>query len=260
MSKIYLLTFGDGVKGIDHYYKQAAQRLAKQGHKTRWFSDVFIYDAQLIKKQNSQWYEKHSEFMNGNRRGFGYWIWKFQIIYLTLKKIEDNSILIYLDCGYEINIGGEKTFRNLIDLASEHNIFAWHLTDLMSSWTKNDLFEYLNIENNSLIVNSQMIQAGLQIIKKTPITSDLYRNISELCTSRNYHFIDDTPSKSPNKESFVEHRHDQSIFSCLLRIYGIGNFLKIDDYHPELWEKNLYRTDMPFQCFRNISGVPKLPT
>ena len=33
----------------------------------------------------------------------------------------------------------------------------------------------------------------------------------------NYHFVDDSPSIHPNDPSFREHRHDQSIFSLLIK-------------------------------------------
>ena len=37
------------------------------------------------------------------------------------------------------------------------------------------------------------------------------------CIATNYHFIDDSPSILKNDNSFSEHRHDQSIFSLLIK-------------------------------------------
>ncbi len=37
----------------------------------------------------------------------------------------------------------------------------------------------------------------------------------------NYHMIDDSPSIKENYNNFIEHRHDQAIFSLLLKKYNI---------------------------------------
>ena len=39
-----------------------------------------------------------------NPRGYGYWLWKSYIIKKTIEKMSDDDILLYLDCGYEIDI------------------------------------------------------------------------------------------------------------------------------------------------------------
>ena len=48
--------------------------------------------------------------------------------------------------------------------------------------------------------------------------------------SLNHHLIDDTPSKSPNFKEFIEHRHDQSIFSLLTKLYDMNIYFCKDNY------------------------------
>ena len=59
----------------------------------------------------------------------------------------------------------------------------------------------------------------------------------------NYHVIDDSPSIRKNIPGFKEHRHDQSIFSALTKIFNIFSkysLFNVIDYN------------------RNISGVSLL--
>jgi hypothetical protein len=256
---VSLLTFGDGIPELSWYYKEAAKRLASQALKSGWFHEIYVYDFEKLKHEVPEWCSLHQKFLFENRRGFGYWIWKFLIIYLVLKKIRYGDQLLYIDCGYELNVNGSKRFHEYTNAASIHSILAFEIEQPILKWTKNDLFRYFDMESYPLLSSSKQIQAGLQLIKKTPLTLDFYRNLSQLSTAEEYHLIDDSPSTTPNHESFQEHRHDQSLFTCLAKIYGIGFFPFYEDYWPDLWEKNLYRSDIPFQCLRNISGKSKLP-
>ena len=45
----------------------------------------------------------------------------------------------------------------------------------------------------------------------------------------NYHMIDDSPSLHKNLNCFIEHRHDQSIFSLLTKKYNIYSKKTLSD-------------------------------
>ena len=93
------------------------------------------------------------------------------------------------------------------------------MAHIEKEWTKTDVFEYFDLTLDSAIANSGQIEAGMQIIKKT---SDSVSLINEwLAISNDYHLVDDSPSYLPNAPSFKEHRHDQSIYSLLMKIHGI---------------------------------------
>ena len=59
----------------------------------------------------------------------------------------------------------------------------------------------------------------------------------------NYHLIDDTPSLLENTVDFREHRHDQSIYSLLLKKYNIHS------------DKNINNC---IEYIRNRTGISKL--
>ena len=57
--------------------------------------------------------------------------------------------------------------------------------------------------------------------------------------SKDFSFIDDTKSKIPNLEGFIDHRHDQSIFSILCKKEGVeevftSEFFNYDWSSPEM--------------------------
>ena len=58
----------------------------------------------------------------------------------------------------------------------------------------------------------------------------------------NFHLADDTPSQSNNEVGFIEHRHDQSILSLLLKQYGTSVIPLEEVYRPN-W--NLYSRFYP---------------
>jgi hypothetical protein len=62
---------------------------------------------------------------------------------------------------------------------------------------------------------SGQLHSACWILEKNPNT-DFMAN-EWLNEMQHYNLIDDSPSKTPNHPSFRENRHDQSIFSCLLK-------------------------------------------
>ena len=73
-------------------------------------------------------------------------------------------------------------------------------------------------------------QAGAIALLACDETRKLAKDWYNIASSNNYHFIDDTPSVRENINGFNEHRHDQSIFSLLVKKYGLSNEINICDY------------------------------
>ena len=99
-----------------------------------------------------------------------------------------------------------------------HDILVTQLphpyTDL--NWTKADtleLFPNITIEK----LSEGQIQGGIMILKKNSYTESLVRQWKDLMAVTNLHFFDDSPSLKLNNSSFIEHRHDQSIWSLILK-------------------------------------------
>jgi len=130
--------------------------------------------------------------------------------------MNDNDVLFHMDAGCEV-LSSEESLQNideLIEKCNEHQILYTSTHLLEKVWTKMDLFNYMDL-NNEEIKNSMQAQATLIIIKKTKMTMEFVEDWYNI--SCNYNLIDDSPSKTTNDASFDEHRHDQSTFSLMLK-------------------------------------------
>lgn len=192
-------------------------------------------------------FRKHfSEYLKPGIRGFGYWSWKAQIILQTLRQMNDGDLLQYTDAGCHLNPKGRKKLDEYFLKAqlSESGILAFQaipptfhdenikLPDLRESrWCKGDLCDALGVRSSPSIMDTQTIGAGIIFIKKCDesiriVNSwlDIYKN--------NFNLIDDSKSKSENPIGFVEHRHDQSIFSILAKLNKVETVSAYDYWYP----------------------------
>ena len=211
MSSIFI-TFGGG----GHNYIQAGERLIHQEENTYLFDELILYTDHYLKSDTSFW-NKHGEFIENNKRGYGYWIWKPYIIKKTMEKMQDGDILLYLDSGCEIDIRKTNVIRDYFDLAYNEYIIGTHIA-IENGFNKMDTLLYIDaIDDNFL--NTPQNQAGALLFYVCDKTRVLVNEWYDICCY--YHMIDDTESLNKNLDSFVEHRHDQSVFSLLTKKYGV---------------------------------------
>ena len=95
---------------------------------------------------------------------------------------------------------------------------------------------------------SPQYQAGIIFIRKELKMVSLIQSWLDVY-SDDFHLADDTSSHSLNEPGFVEHRHDQSIFSLLLKRYGTSAIPAKDVYNP-YW--NLYSRYYPILNKRDL--------
>jgi len=234
--KTYFITFGAG--GQNYY--DAIERLSNQAKNTNIFDNIKAYTDTDLKMDDEFW-KKHGNFIEKNRRGYGYWVWKSYIIKKTMEKMEDGDILLYLDCGCEIHSRNNENMKKYFELVQKYPIIGTTTGCKESDFNKMDLPLCLDMVNNKYLNNYQH-QSGAILCYVFDKTRKLMNEWYEL--SCNYHFIDDSPSISGNSPSFVEHRHDQSIFSLLIKKYNM--------YYPQY---------SLFNCLtyeRNRGGVSKI--
>jgi hypothetical protein len=76
---INIVSFGSHDNYID-----AANRISNQAKKLNIFDTINIYTGDDLKKDNDFW-DKHGTFIENNKIGYGYWIWKPYLIYKTIE-------------------------------------------------------------------------------------------------------------------------------------------------------------------------------
>ena len=239
MSFKHFITF---CAGKPNYY-EAGNRLIKQATTLNLFHEISCYTEENLKSDFEFW-EKHSNFIENNPRGYGYWLWKPYVIKKTMEKLKNGDILLYLDCGCEIDITQKEKIHDYLQLPKNELIIACGPNGYYAekNWQKMDLLVKMDMVNDGFM-NSPHREAGMIMFLVCNRTIDFVNQWYELACD--YHNIDDSPSERPNDGSFVEHRHDQSIFSLLTKKY-------------DLLSQHSLRTCIDYA--RNLSGVSKYNT
>jgi hypothetical protein len=224
LSKTILISFADGS------FKARARTVYEEAANFGLFDKVTVFNFDTLSEQLKA---DHGHYMNTTPRGFGYWIWKPHIILETLNSISTDDILLYMDAGFTLNAGGQRRFRDYIELTRTHdnkllsfqNIYTEH------NWTKADLALRLDLTISSPEMMTSQLGSGLIMLQKTSSNVDMLRQWIEIATDDNYHFSDDTPSQASNHPDFQEHRHDQSIASLLRKLHGTAiTHYEVQDY------------------------------
>jgi hypothetical protein len=216
-------------------------------------------------------------------RGYGYWCWKPQIILQTLADMNDGDILQYTDAGCRLNVQGKHRLDEYFEITanSASGMLAFqtrkpdpplvydgrNLLDLRDyKWTKGDLLDYFDVRYRDDITNTPTIGAGIIFIRKCDASLSLIKKWLKTIED-NFAYIDDTPSVSQNLDGFIEHRHDQSIFSILCKINNIETLSAYEYWYPSKkkhykpdWDQLRQfpihaRRDMDYGPIRNLKNV-----
>jgi hypothetical protein len=167
-------------------------------------------------------------------RGFGYWCWRPQVVLQALRQMSDGEILLYCDVGCHLNLKGLPRLREYLSMADKYEILAFQGRSLLGTskydplhhfnsigiWTKGDVIDYFGVRDDKELLASGQYSGGVFLVKKTARTIAFYKRYLSIAMEH-FEFFDDTPSITPNLQDFVEHRHDQAVFTLLCMQYGI---------------------------------------
>lgn len=210
--KIHFLTFAS------ESLKKTLERIRQEAESSGFFDTIScMRESDLPFLYRSE----NKSILSENIRGFGYWIWKSYITKLKLEEIDTGDILVYMDVGCSINLEGEKRFYEYVDMLvkSKYSNLAFQLYQSEKMYSKGDLFKYFDVEKNKAIKNSGQLIAGVFFIRKDMNSQKLVDEWYSICHYKK-DLINDSDSIYPNDPSFIEHRHDQSIFSLLRKLKG----------------------------------------
>lgn len=219
----------------DTKYIKTLNRIKQEAINLNLFNNIFAWNENDL---DIDFVEKHMDFITKNKRGYGYWIWKPQIILQALKKTPKGSVLVYCDAGCSLNTLGINRLKEYCEMVKNHpsGILSFKLSHIEKTWTKMDLMHYFNYLKQEEL-SSYQVAATAIIIHNTDAVYKFFYKWLDTCVIDNYRYIDDSPSIIPNTEFFIEHRHDQSIFSILCKQ---NQCLIIPDetYWENAWDKN----------------------
>ena len=239
--KVIFVSFGDSIN-----YSTYLNRISKEA--TR-FSVIDTVQVFTEKDLGEDFLKSHGKFMSSNKLGYGYFIWKPQVISEALNLLNENDILIYADAGCHLNIMGQSRLNEYIQLLKKSSMICFELEHENHLYTKRKCFDIIDTDNNYF--NSKMIAATALIIKKTKSSCKLLEQWKYY--SCMYDLIDESDGKR-NHSTFQIHRYDQSILSLIAR-----NFNDICILPDETWFQNFYKNGKkyPILAVRRCGKIPK---
>jgi len=206
--KIHLITYGD------KRYADQRENFRQSALASGFFDSISIFTPLDIEESfRSQFHEIFKY-----RRGGGYWIWKPYFIKKALDQIQNDEVLIYCDAGCTINANGKPRFEEYISKLFTHpsGVIAFQLRFFEYQYTKQEIFNYFHAGQE--LVNSQHYLSGIILLRKSAQSIIMINSWLQAVYDDPWLFTD--VLKLSQHKDFVENRHDQSIWSMLVKIYG----------------------------------------
>ena len=164
--------------------------------------------------------EKNKDILSRSR-GNGYWLWKPYIINKTMiEKLKYGDYLIYTDAA----ILYMNSTRLIINFMKEHKAKIWgnKLVLKERTWTKRDALILMDADTPYYYDTNQYM-AGIQVYQKSKYAIKFIQDLLKYSQDVRIITDDNNVMGKENLPGFRENRHDQTVFSLLLKKYGEAN-------------------------------------
>lgn len=196
-----------------------------------------------------EFYKEHGSFVSDNQRGFGYWLWKPFVVLKKLNDIPVGDVIIYADIGCELSPQGGAVFSDYMKLLNSQNIVCFNTGNGNQElcWTKKELIDYFNLP--IFKTTEQQIAATFFVIKNNNFSKHFVAEWLRIACLNDYVYINDYLTIQQSL-LFIEHRHDQSIFSMLIKKHNISPLTQLTEYPLSMYKKNSYVLIFPVHTLR----------
>lgn len=235
----YLLTFGGGSED----FRAAAYRVGAEAESSNCFEKIFVVTDTDSEYFISSFLKKNEYFIKNYPKGFGLWSWKPYLVDHFLTGIPEGSSLMYLDSGSHLNLKSFECAQKLqgyFELAKQRGIFAMQLRDgqfgddfsdlTESAFTTKSLAKKVGLSQEHL--SSHQIESNFLIVNNSRVPRRIIREWLRFSSMRSHKFLLDPVDADDTFANFFEHRHDQAIFSALLKKYNIEPLRNESYFHP----------------------------
>ncbi len=215
------------------------------------FSNVTLYNKSDLGKE---FVMRHSNTLE-HHRGAGFWIWKPEILRMTVLTLSPKTFVLYLDSGILV--------KAEIDLFKSHftdeKIHLWELSgQSIKNWTDPRVFKKLTWAKSHL--EAPMIDAGAIIFSNSSRTKDFIDLWLQLCSDPDL-LHPETKSVVVGSESYVWHRHDQSLLSLIVAEHPDWFSVHREGGEKEDWNTFFFRHRNPkiksFLCVLSFERLRK---
>lgn len=256
------ITFGNDL------FKNQKEKLRKQAQDTGWFDRIIIESPETIQNFHSL----HGNFIENNPRGYGYWIWKPYIILRQLNEMNDGDFLFYTDAGSTIVPHMKHKLDSYVQELEkiENAVLTFYSPAYLEKGfqkmkiLKRFVHNGKTLDQNEEFLNSPQIESGIFICKKNSFTMQFVQLWMDLVLENDYNLVNDEDDNQ-QLESFIDHRHDQSILSILCKLngtpqwggeaYGLGPFFssRLTDEGPREFAPDKFRVEPDYDPNRHLT-------
>lgn len=223
------------VSFADSRYRSSLRRLGRQAWRSGLYGEVLLLDESDLSESFAQ---RNRTILTPDCRGYGYWIWKPQVILQAMASARPGQIVNYLDAGFHINPRGRSRLKEyqLSAATSPTGVFgfksvppfggplAWDGRELPvwknCEWTKSALLERFGMQNNYNFLQDVTYEAGAIFLRNCQAS---VRFVQEWLSvmEEDEALIDDSISPGGEAEYFREHRHDQAVYNILAYTHNV---------------------------------------
>eukprot|EP00656_Telonema_subtile_P025449 TRINITY_DN2751_c0_g1_i1.p1 TRINITY_DN2751_c0_g1~~TRINITY_DN2751_c0_g1_i1.p1 ORF type:complete len:461 (+),score=71.53 TRINITY_DN2751_c0_g1_i1:201-1583(+) len=183
----------------------------------RWFAEAPTDTAEVLSQ----------------RRGGGYYLWKPFLLKDMLSRVETGDIIFYCDAGsnHDLSDTNLKLLLSSFEAAARSpsglTSFVTYPSDpfhwTMKEYTKADVYQHFFGDSTAQMMERSDVThdsaAGRVILRKC-VNSEEAVNVWAETAMNTPRLFDDSQSQRPNHRSFVESKHDQSVWSVILHLKG----------------------------------------
>jgi hypothetical protein len=160
------------------------------------------------------------------KTGFGYFVWKPWVVSTAISQLNDGDILLYVDGRSGLrNPGQPIKWLDAFVQDTRCDLAAWQMSHLESLWSTGDLIDSLEMSDEAALQVGQYAATfhAWRINERTRgLAESWYQFMMD-----NFQLCRNEPSLRPNHAEFRENRHDQSVFSLMLKRKALDGHLNV---------------------------------
>lgn len=208
--KVWFMTFG--LKE----YEKVLERIQKEATQSGFFDKVKIYQPSDL--SHSEFWLEHKEY--AKKPNYGNWLWKPYLVLETLERMNYDDVLVYVDMASIISPSGYERFKNYLQFIrqSSFGMLVFQSNRLEKTASKMDVVHQTKMRHPR-ITDTPQYNSKTFLIRKCDYIMKFVKEWCELA-SKNYSWLEDTPSVIANDPSFQSHHAEHALFSILAKRHG----------------------------------------
>jgi hypothetical protein len=208
----------------DEKMAYSLKRIGRLAVKTGVFDEVLLWAPEDLPD-----YVKHSKLMEYSYGG-GYWAWKPVIIFETLQRYDDETVICYVDAGCTLR--PHQEWEELFGLMKDNDFLCFCYKDIMPEWerfgstssrikhwVKKEALHYLDNHVGSTEWHEMnKVLGGILFVKGTE--NKLIKDWLDISLNHPEIILDPDINKLDEEyEFFAQHKHDQPVLTALAYKY-----------------------------------------